>query len=773
MNDSVGISDLTLNTGDAELSLTGNVINKDSALLDISFNGSDIDIAKNLSILPSHMMEELNITGAAGMLHFNGNAHGFLTSYTMPQVEMDVRLTDGFVQYDTYPSVRHIQMEANFSNGYVAKMESSLVNLKRFHAETEKSSIDLSAKIMHPLKPQYDIAGSVAIDLGEWKSMMPDSLVKSVSGRLKASVSTAGVLPDSITDDFSEYFLQRTRFNLQLDQVGLQMDSIPQIIGLGGTLIYSPKNLTLSAFRMQVPDYHVHITNGYFRGSWLGKISDYENMSLQMDSLLLATSYSSFSASGQVEGLKTIKYDLSSDLSLNLSEVYEMMPDSMAHSMSGAIDASLCSAGIFAMDSMVEESMRLFFENSKLGIHMKDVSMDMQDTLLNVQNLSGSVIYHSDSIWMNRVSGSYLGLDFGADSTTVSHVYSGAVQNNKKEIRVHGNFEVGDMDYAWIEAFMGDTVPEPEELTQAKMQAALEEEPYEQHYTIKANGHMKARSFKYGDILLKNIDAKFLADLENNFFVADSLVCDVFDGQVNGALRYRMVDLPTDTVLRDVMDFKIDAENLDVSKMVSGLQEYIQEYDITGENVKGFLSSDLDGRIVMENYMPVFDSLMISGDLTLDEGALIGVKAIAELQDLPGIGIKNLDNLRFRTLSSSLFIYRNNIFLPKTDIYSSSFEASLLGMYSFNGDYDFHIRAILSQILSGKVSKPSKEEQKGGFASDDKGRYYVTSYLDGKSKAWFDNKSDRERMDTRIRMNKRGLMVLFKPVLVRYETDVK
>ncbi len=160
------------------------------------------------------------------------------------------------------------------------------------------------------------------------------------------------------------------------------------------------------------------------------------------------------------------------------------------------------------------------------------------------------------------------------------------------------------------------------------------------------------------------------------------------------------------------------------------------------------------------------------GNMKLEDGALVGVKALSEMESIPGIGIKNLDNVQFSTLESSIFMYDNQVYIPKTDMFSSSFEASFLGMYSFNGEYDFHVRALVGQILSGRV-KRSKEEMKSGFDADDKGRYFVSSYLDGKSKAWFDNKKDRNKMNTIIRLKKRGLQLLFNPGLVSYSTDIK
>jgi hypothetical protein len=502
-----------------------------------------------------------------------------------------------------------------------------------------------------------------------------------------------------------------------------------------------------------------------------GKLADYKNMKIQLDSFLIESNNQSYlSAKGFLMSLNNPVYQLNSKVYANLSELGKMIPDTLANAMQGIVKADFTSAGKLNIDSIADQAMALLFENSSFAVKTTELTLDMPDSIMNIQNLSAEVKYVNDTLWMNKVSGTYAGLEFGADSTSIAHIYTAAIQNTSKELNIHGNFEVGDMDYAWIEAFM----PEEDtlELTQANQS---EEEAYQMNFTYKANGKFKAKSFKYGHAVFHNVDVKFLA--KENYYVADDVKMDAFDGYAYSSVKVEM--LPANKI---VLWFKTDVQGMDVSGIMRGFEQYIDQEGFTDKNVKGRLTSQMDGRIVMVDYEPIYDSIMIKGDLILDNGALLNVPAVMEIEKIPGIGIKNLDRLYFSTLQSQLFIYNNKVFIPRTEIRSTSFDAMFLGMYSFGEDYAYHIRMFLGEVLSSKSnSNLRKMKKEGGFVEDDedditKGRtslYLVSKSENGKEKAWFDKKKDRSLMKTKIRVQEGILKFIFFPKLVKYNTEVE
>ncbi|SMO65186.1 hypothetical protein SAMN06265379_10487 [Saccharicrinis carchari] len=765
-NDTLSISEFTLKAGTAMLTVEGSAVTSDSTQVDIRFAGSGINIAENVSILPQNRLAQYKVSHAAGVVDVKGTAQGYLTNNMMPLIDVSLHLEEGALAYDIYPNLKNMVLDAHYTNGYSRTMESSVLNIKKFQAQTSLSSIDFSARILNPMQPQYDLKASISTDLSELLPYVPDSAVRKMSGKVKGDISTSGILPDSIGADFTDYLLKRTRLNLSLNQLNLRINSLPALNGLGGKLTFIPGSIILSDIKAEVPEYKVSLAEGYLRSRYKGKLSDYQNLSVQIDSVLLATPYSYVTASGNLDGFKKVNYKLNATVDANLSEVKQWLPDGITNSMSGNLGASMASAGTFDIDSVADQSMSLLFDNSTFSVDMNNIFLNMPDTLMNVKMLSGNLEYKSDSVWVDGLSGNYLGLDFAADSTIIAHVYTAAVQNAPKEMLVQGNFAVGDMDYTWIESFMVDTVLDE------SLKLQPEVEPYKINFTYKIKGTAKAKSFKYEEVTIENLDTKFLARVEDGYYVADGLTCNAFGGDVSASVKYEM--FPN---FRDVLHFKTDMQNVDMSRMLNELETYIDQEDFTGENVLGKLTAQMDGKIIMQDYTPVYDSLLLKGNLVLEDGALINVKPVMDIEDIAFIGLKNMDKLYFSTLESQLFLFKNNMYFPRTNIRSSSFDGMFFGMYSFGEDYAYHVKVFLNQVLSGKRNADlEKQARDSGFDEEEEsdGRrpiYVVSKSENGKSKAWLDNRKDRLRMDARVNLQEQMVNFRFDPRLVLYNTD--
>ncbi len=781
LNDTIRVDEMQLNAAGSVIDASGLIVQGDSIYADINFSGKEIDIAKHVALLPQKILKEYKLNKIGGILALSGTSKGYITPNSVPQFNIDASIKDGLVYYDVYPEVNNVSLSVNVSSGYATGLDAATVNVKQFHAQTAQSNIDLSAMIQNFEKLQYDLVLDVKTNLSELKPFVPDSLVKSMSGIVKAKLSTSGILPDSITEEFTEYALNRTQLDIALNDLHVEKDSIPAIRGLSGDFSYRPGKLNVHDFKVVIPDYKINIIDGYVQSSYKGKLSDYKHLFITLDSVFVAMPQSSLSAAGTIKGLEKVQYNLQSSVVLGLDEVKEMIPDSLVHFMAGKIVAHAKSAGDFHIDSVADQAMSLLFEKSSFGVDLSGVTLEMPDTLMNVTSLTGNVSYCADTLWVNNMTGNYLGLDFGADSTSIANIYTAAIQNNEKQLFVHGNFSAGDLDYAWVESFMVDTVPMSEEERLAALKKAQDEEPYVQKYTTKVNGKAKLKSFKYGEVFVQNIDTKFLAKLEEEYFVADELYCNIFDGDVNASVKYEMNVKDEKSKLKnsfvDVMYFKADAKQLDMSRLMDELEVYIDQEDFKKDNVLGRLTALVDGKIVLKEYEPVYEEMMLKGDVKLENGALVNVQPVMDIEEISLIKLKNMDKLYFSTLESSFFLFKNKMYFPRTDIKSSSFDAMFFGMYSFGEDYAYHLKMYLNQLLSKRdndaLNKASKDN---GFSEEDvkdgkRPVYVVSKSIEGKSKAGLDNRKDRVRMDAKVNLQKQMVDMNFHPKLVKYSTE--
>ena len=99
---------------------------------------------------------------------------------------------------------------------------------------------------------------------------------------------------------------------------------------------------------------------------------------------------------------------------------------------------------------------------------------------------------------------------------------------------------------------------------------------------------------------------------------------------------------------------------MDVNQMLVEIEDYAGLDDFTHENISGILTSAVDGRIVMQGDSILYDKIIVRGDLKLENGGIYNYEPIRELGKFTGL--RELENIVFRTLNSGIFIYDNNIY---------------------------------------------------------------------------------------------------------------
>ncbi len=96
----------------------------------------------------------------------------------------------------------------------------------------------------------------------------------------------------------------------------------------------------------------------------------------------------------------------------------------------------------------------MLFEHSNFSVDLDEVNVDMPDSMVSIYNLSGQFKYNSDTLWIDQFAGNYLGLQLAMNSVTATNIYTAAIQNQPKELTVHGIFSVDDLDYGRVEKLL-------------------------------------------------------------------------------------------------------------------------------------------------------------------------------------------------------------------------------------------------------------------------------------------------------------------------------
>lgn len=158
-------------------------------------------------------------------------------------------------------------------------------------------------------------------------------------------------------------------------------------------------------------------------------------------------------------------------------------------------------------------------------------------------------------------------------------------------------------------------------------------------------------------------------------------------------------------------------ENIDINKAFTSFRNFGQDF-IKAENLAGVLSGSLSLLIPMDSLMkPVIKSVTAEGKYVLLKGGLLNFDPVKELSSF--IEVSELENIRFERLENEFFIRNNFLFIPQMDVKSSAADLTVNGKHGFDNDYEYHVKVLLSEILSKKIRKPKPNTTEFGAIKDD------------------------------------------------------
>ncbi len=157
----------------------------------------------------------------------------------------------------------------------------------------------------------------------------------------------------------------------------------------------------------------------------------------------------------------------------------------------------------------------------------------------------------------------------------------------------------------------------------------------------------------------------------------------------------------------------------------------------------------------------------------MTDGALIDFDPIKALSSF--IALSELENIKFDRLENDFFIRNNIFYLPQMDIKSSAADLSVNGEHSFDNDYQYHVKILLSEILSNKARKNRTISDEFGEVQDDGlGRTSVLLKIVGKGeevKVSYDMKAAGTKIREEIKKEKQTLKTIINEEYGLYRKD--
>lgn len=278
-------------------------------------------------------------------------------------------------------------------------------------------------------------------------------------------------------------------------------------------------------------------------------------------------------------------------------------------------------------------------------------------------------------------------------------------------------------------------------------------------------------NFDFGNLKYKNFTAENVRGVMNykagmmNF---KTLTLNSLDGIISGD-GFFVQNANKSFLLKGTFNLS----GINVKKTFSVFNNFGQSF-VKDENLEGILSGSLAILIPLDNLLrPSVKAFTAEGKFFLEKGGLVNFEPIKELSEF--IDISELANIRFEELANDFFIRNNAFYMPQMDVRSSAADLSVNGRHGFDNDYEYHVKILLSEILSRKIPKPKPNTTEFGAVKDDGlGRTSLLLRVEDNGdnvKVSYDVKAAGNQVKNEIKKEKQSLRTILNEEYGWYKND--
>lgn len=201
---------------------------------------------------------------------------------------------------------------------------------------------------------------------------------------------------------------------------------------------------------------------------------------------------------------------------------------------------------------------------------------------------------------------------------------------------------------------------------------------------------------------------------------------------------------------------------VDINKAFTSFNNFGQTF-IKAENLRGVLSGSVSMILPLDSLLnPDIKSVSAEGSFVIENGALINFDPVKELSSF--IELSELENISFDRMENDFFIRNNFFYIPQMDVKSSAANLSINGQHDFDNNYEYHVKMLLSEILSKKRKKnKSSVTEFGAVEEDGLGRTSLLLKIEGRGdevKVGYDIKAAGTTLKKNIKTEQKNLKTI-------------
>lgn len=241
----------TLRLNDITLTLDGwaQLLENEVVAMDLSLDTDKVQFKDVLSLIPAFYTKDFRRLTAGGELVLNAWAKGEMQGASLPAFELNVAVNEGRFQYAALPkAVTDINVSAKITNpGGV--MDRTVVDLSRFGLRMADNALAATFYGTNLVSdPELRATLNGKLDLGMIEQVYPLEDMK-LAGTITADLEAAGRMSDLEKERYEQLHAKGA---FVVEQVGLDMASLPPMKLMRAAATISPSSMTLGELSMMV-----------------------------------------------------------------------------------------------------------------------------------------------------------------------------------------------------------------------------------------------------------------------------------------------------------------------------------------------------------------------------------------------------------------------------------------------------------------------------------------------------------------------------------------
>ncbi len=152
----------------------------------------------------------------------------------------------------------------------------------------------------------------------------------------------------------------------------------------------------------------------------------------------------------------------------------------------------------------------------------------------------------------------------------------------------------------------------------------------------------------------------------------------------------------------------LKVNEIDINQAFKSFNNFGQEF-IVSDNLNGTLTGDLTMLTPLDKEFNIITKTLVAeSHMSIKNGRLIDFEPAKSLSSY--IDLDELKTISFSHLENDLYIRNRTITIPKMLINSSAVNFTIYGTHTFDGDYTYHVRLLLSEVLSRKARDNNRHD---------------------------------------------------------------